>query len=192
MLLLMFRAAYLSFHARAQPPRHVFSALRHHPSLLSFFFTSPIIFTHLNPYSPLLQKRHSTKAPFYKSAIPQTNNNRNHPYTSAVVVGAAVVCCAVILAGVISEFVCCATILAFQVALAWDLYNQSQEHTAPASNGHFGQAVSLDKTVGGEPKRGAALTERHRRQGYEALAGQPRSAIIASGRGLMARGLIWL
>ncbi len=37
----------------------------------------------------------------------------------------------------------------------------------------------MEKKVSGEPKRG-----------HEALAGQPELAVVAGGRGLMARGLI--
>ncbi len=61
---------------------------------------------------------------------------------------------------------------------------------APASNGHFGHAVSFGKEGGGELKRGAALSWSRQGRGHEAPVSQPGLAIIAGGRGLMARGLI--
>ncbi len=50
--------------------------------------------------------------------------------------------------------------------------------------------MSLEKKVGGDPRRGAAMPERHPRRGHEAPAGQPEFAVVAGGRGLVARGLI--
>ncbi len=61
-------------------------------------------------------------------------------------------------------------------------------------NGHFGPRwplpFSLDKKGGGEPKPGAALSWSHQGWGHEAPASQPGLAVVAGGRGLMARGLI--